>query len=145
MSNSLPEPVVIERTLNAPTSVVWKALTDIEVLQKWLSFFPAFKAEVGFETRFELGPEGREYMHICQVTEVEHERKLTYSWRYEGYSGDAYVTFALEPQGDMTLLTLTYRITEAFPLDNPDFAPENARQGWSYTADALKEFVELQN
>lgn len=142
MPNELPEPVVIERNLNAPVSLVWKALTDIEVLQKWLSFFPAIKPEVGFETRFALGPEGREYIHICQVTEVEHERKLTYSWRYEGYPGDAYVTFALEPQGETTQLTLTYRITELFPLDNPDFSPDSARMGWTYHADALKEVVE---
>lgn len=145
MIMQLPPPVVIHRTLNAPADMVWRALTDISLLQQWLSFFPDFKAEVGFETRFKLGPsEDRQYNHICQVTEVEDGRKLTYSWRFENIPGDSYVTFELEAQGEQTLLTLTHRITEAFPSDNPDLAAEGFATGWTYTADALKNFVESQ-
>ncbi len=142
MQEQLPDPVIISRTLNAPVSSVWKALTDIATLKKWLPFFPDFKPEVGFETRFMLGPEGREYKHICQVTEAETEKRLTYSWRYEGIPGDAYVTFELTPNGEQTNLILTYRITEMFPLDNPDFSLKNATMGWNGTADSLKKFVE---
>jgi uncharacterized protein YndB with AHSA1/START domain len=122
---------------------VWKALTDISLLKKWLPFFPDFKPEVGFETRFELGPDkDHQYTHICQVTEAEPGRKLTYSWRYAGYAGDSYVTYELEPQGDKTKITLTHRITEAFPADNPDFGADGFAQGWNYTLDALQKFTE---
>jgi uncharacterized protein YndB with AHSA1/START domain len=143
MQNKLPEPLVITRTLNAPVASVWKALSDINILKKWMPFFHDFKAEVGYEARFMLGssPE-RQYEHICQVTEAETEKKLTYSWRYEGIPGDAYVTFELTSVGGQTLLTLTYRITEMFPLDNPDFNPQNASYGWNHMADSLKEFIE---
>lgn len=143
MQDNLPDPLVITRTLNAPVASVWKALSDITTLRKWLPFFPDFKAEVGFETRFMLGatPE-RQYEHICHVTEVEEERKLTYSWRYEGVKGDAYVTFELVPDGDMTHLTLTHRITEPFPADNPDFDLKNASYGWNHILDGLKDFIE---
>ena len=143
MQSTLPDPLVITRTLNAPVASVWKALTDIAVLKKWMPFFPDFKAEVGFETRFMLGASpDRQYEHICQVTEAEAERKLTYSWRYEGITGDAYVTFELTPDGEQTQLTLTYRITEMFPPDHPDLTIENAAYGWNHIADSLKEFVE---
>jgi uncharacterized protein YndB with AHSA1/START domain len=143
MQNTLPEPLVITRTLNAPITSVWKALSDITTLKKWMPFFPAFKAEVGFETRFMLGSsEDRQYEHICQVTEAEAEKKLTYSWRYEGYPGDAYVTFELTPTGEQTHLTLTYRVTEMFPLGNPDFDIKTAAYGWNHLVDSLTEVVE---
>jgi uncharacterized protein YndB with AHSA1/START domain len=142
MQNKLPDPLVITRTLNAPVATVWKALSDINLLKKWMPFSD-FKAEVGFETCFMLGasPE-RQYEHICEVTEVEEEKKLTYSWRYEGHTGDAYATYELTPDGDQTLLTFTYRITEMFPLDNPDFDVKNASYGWNHLIDSMKELVE---
>jgi uncharacterized protein YndB with AHSA1/START domain len=142
MQNNLPEPLVITRTLNASVASVWKALSDIAILQKWMPF-PDFKAEVGFETRFMLGASpDRQYEHICHVTEAEDEKKLTYSWRYENVPGDAYVTFELTPAGEQTHLKLTYRITEMFPLDNPDFDIKMAAYGWNHLADSLKKVVE---
>jgi uncharacterized protein YndB with AHSA1/START domain len=135
--------IIIERTLNAPPEKVWLALTQEEQLKKWLSFFPEFKAEVGFETRFALGPDkDHQYVHICRVLEVVEGKKLTYTWRYDGYDGNSNITFELLPDGNQTKLTLTQEVTETFPADNPDFAQENAEKGWNYTADALKEFVE---
>ncbi|HKX72633.1 MAG TPA: SRPBCC domain-containing protein [Candidatus Saccharimonadales bacterium] len=145
MQNKLPEPLVITRTLNAPIASVWNALTDPTTLKKWMPFFPDFKAEVGFETRFMLGASpDRQYEHICHVTEVETEKKLTHSWRYEGIPGDAYVTYELAPAGEQTHLTLTYRITEMFPVndENQDLDIKNAVYGWNHFADSLKEFVE---
>ncbi len=143
MQTTLPEPLVITRTLNAPIARVWKALSDITTIKKWMPFFPDFKPEVGFETRFMLGASpDRQHEHICQVTEAEAERKLTYSWRYQGIPGDAYVTFELAPEGEQTHLTLTYRITEMFPLDNPDFNIKNAAYGWTHLVDSLQEVLE---
>jgi uncharacterized protein YndB with AHSA1/START domain len=135
--------IVIERTLNAPTEKVWQALTDGKQLKKWLPFFPEFKAEVGFETRFSLGRDkDHQYLHICKVLEVVDGKKLVYTWRYDGIAGNSSITFELSDDGGNTKLTLTQEVTEPFPADNPDFAQESAKEGWNYTADALKQFVE---
>lgn len=145
MQQKLPDPIVITRTLNAPVANVWKALSDSASLKKWMPFFPDFKAEVGFEARFMLGSSpDRQYEHICHVTEVETGERLTYSWRYEGVPGDAYVTYELKPDGERTQLTLTYRITDMFPVGDPQFDLDikNAVYGWNHIADSLKEYVE---
>ncbi len=146
MQDKLPEPLVISRVLSAPVESVWRALSDPTTLKKWMPFFPDFKPEVGFEARFMLGASpDRQQEHICHVTEVEVEKKLTYSWRYEGIPGDAYVTYELTPDGEQTLLTLTYRITEMFQVSDPafDLDIKNAVHGWNHIADSLKEFVEF--
>ena len=140
------EPLVIERIIDAPIDLVWKSLTDIELLKLWLPFFPAFKAEVGFEIRFLLGRDAdHQYLHICEVTEVIKRKKLTYSWRYDGYKGNSFVTYELFPEGKKTKVILTHRITEPFQEDNPDFAESNFKEGWTYTIEGLKTFVEKNN
>lgn len=86
----MADPLIIKRTINAPAPKVWQALTDIEQLHKWLPFFTEFEARVGFETRFELGPDdGHRYEHVCRVVEVIEGQKLTYTWRYQGYKGNS--------------------------------------------------------
>lgn len=137
------QPLVIERTYRAPIELVWKALTDRDELKQWSFDLPDFKAEVGFEFRFMQGKdEDHQYLHICQVTEVVAGRKLTYSWRYDGYEGISYVTFELFPEGGQTRLKFTHAGIESFPANNPDFARSNFAEGWTYMVDALKTFVE---
>jgi uncharacterized protein YndB with AHSA1/START domain len=134
------EPLVIERTINAPSDKVWQALTDIEQLQKWLPFFKEFKPEVGFETRFELGPaDGKKYEHICRVVDVVDGQSLTYTWYFEGHPGKSHVIFDISEAGGQTSLRLTHAILEPFSeeISRDDFA-----EGWNSTADGLKEFVE---
>jgi uncharacterized protein YndB with AHSA1/START domain len=138
------KPLVLERELQAPANLVWEALTDIRLLQKWQPYFTSFKPEVGFVTRFELGREGgRQYTHICEVTEVVEGKRLTYSWRYEGYEGDSYVTFELDARGSQqTKVTLTHTITEGFPASNPDFALRNFAEGWTNILTVLTHYTE---
>ena len=134
--------LVLEREVNAPSDLVWKALTDFTLLKQWMPFFPEFKAEVGFETRFPLGPdEDHQYGHIVKVFEVIPNKKLTYTWYYEGYSGKSHVTFDLIAQGEKTKVVLTHVITEEFPAE-PAFSKKNFAEGWTYTIDGLKKFVE---
>ena len=143
--NTLPKPLILERIVDAPVSLVWRSLTDITLLKQWLPFFPDFKPEVGFETRFLLGRDSKQqWMHICRVLDVETEKKITYTWQYEGYSGASHVTFELFPQGEQTKIVLTHTITEAFPEDNPHFALKNFESGWNYIIDGLKKFAQSQ-
>jgi uncharacterized protein YndB with AHSA1/START domain len=125
------EPVVIEKTLQAPVSHVWKALTDAEAMRKWYFQMPEFKAAVGFEFSFVAENDDKKFMHLCMVTQVIPERKLSYSWRYEGYPGNSEVTFDLFPEGDTTRLRVTHTGLETFPRDE-DFARANFQAGWTH-------------
>ena len=138
------EPFIIERTYNAPIFKVWKAITEKDEMKKWYFDLTEFKTEVGFEFQFVGGPEdGKQYLHVCKITEVIKEKKLAYSWRYDGYEGNSFVTFELFEEGTKTRLKLTHASLETFPNNNPDFAKKNFAEGWTHIiGTALKEFVE---
>lgn len=138
------KPFVIERIFHAPIETVWKAITDKNDMKQWYFDLVEFKPEVGFEFRFEGGPdEGTRYLHVCVVTEVLEGKKLTYSWRYDGYPGISFVTFELFPEADKTRLLLTHAGLESFPASIPDFAKENFVEGWTeIIGTSLKSFLE---
>jgi uncharacterized protein YndB with AHSA1/START domain len=136
---------VIERSYNAPRKKVWRAITNKEDMKQWYFDLPEFKPEVGFEFEFTGGKEdGIQYLHRCRITEVVPEKKLTYSWRYEGYEGISYVTFELFDEGDSnTRLKLTHTGLETFPKSNPDLDKKNFAAGWTdIIGNYLKGFVE---
>ncbi len=138
-------PFTLERTYNAPVSKVWHALTDKEAMKKWYFDITGFKPEVGFEFQFYgQGKEGEQYLHLCKVTEVVKERKLQYSWRYDGYEGISFVSFELFAEGDKTRVKLTHEGLENFPvIPNNAFAKENFAEGWtSLIGTSLKDFTE---
>ena len=85
--------------LNAPPSRVWKALTDNNELKQWYFVLEDFKPEVGFEFKFAVEHEGRNWVRLCRVTEVIPNKKLSYTWRYEGIPGDTLLTFELILEG----------------------------------------------
>lgn len=137
------EPFVIERTFDAPVERVWRAITDKEEMKQWYFDIEKFKPEVGFEFKFYGENEGRKYTHLCRITEVIVGKKPTYTWRYEGYEGNSFVTFELFAEGSATRLKLTHEGLETFPVSNPDFAKENFIAGWTYIiGSSLEEFVE---
>jgi uncharacterized protein YndB with AHSA1/START domain len=127
------QPIFLERLLNAPISKVWEAITNKDEMKKWYFDLPEFKAEIGFTFQF-LGSEetGTQYLHLCEVTEVVLGKKLTYSWRYDGYQGNSFVTFELFEQGDKTLLQLTHKGVDTFDKTNPDFAKNDFVEGWTH-------------
>lgn len=136
-------PVVIERTYNAPAAQVWKAISDKDEMKKWYFDLAEFRPEVGFEFRFEGGPDHKKFLHLCKVTEVIKGKRLTYSWRYDGYEGNSFVTFDLLPEGDKTTVRLTHVGLETFPAV-AEFARHNFVAGWTdILSRSLKEFLEL--
>ena len=137
------KPFIIERTYNAPIEKVWKAITDPNDMKQWYFDLPGFKAEMGYEFQFYGGTEGKQYLHLCEVTEVVPGQKLTYSWRYDGYPGKSFVTWELYDEGGKTRLVLTHAGLETFPVNEPDFAAKNFVVGWTELLGALlKGFVE---
>jgi uncharacterized protein YndB with AHSA1/START domain len=140
--NNLAEAVVIERTFNAPVARVWKALTDVDQMRIWYFDLKKFKPEVGFEFAFVVEHEGNRYDHRCRVTEVIPQKKIAYTWRYEGHEGVSLVTFELFAEGEKTRLKLTHEGLENFPK-TAAFARENFEKGWTeIIGSSLKQFVE---
>ena len=136
------EPLVIERTFNAPAARVWRALTNKDEMKRWYFDLKEFKAEVGFEFQFTVEHEGFKYAHHCKIKEVIPGKKLVHSWRYDGYEGDSQVTFELFAEGNQTRLKLTHEGLESFPKI-PAFARTNFMEGWTQiVGSSLKEFVE---
>ena len=136
--------IVLERLFNARSSKVWKAITDKDEMKSWYFDLVDFKAVVGFKFQFTGGPTpDRQYLHLCEITEVNPGKKLTYSWSYDGYSGKSFVTFELFEQENKTLLKLTHEDIETFPKEKADFAKSNFVEGWNYIVHtALKDYLE---
>ena len=139
---NLAEAVVIELTFDAPVVRVWKAITDVEAMRRWYFDLKEFKPEVGFEFEFIVEHEGTKYHHLCKITEVIPQKKLAYTWRYQGHEGDSLVTFELFPEDGKTRLKLTHEGLETFPK-TPSFARKNFMEGWTQiVGSSLKGFVE---
>ena len=138
-------PFIIEKIVNAPVSKVWKAITDQKEMKQWYFDIPGFKAEVGFKFQFYgEGKTGEKFLHLCEITDVVKNKKLTHSWRYDGYEGNSFVTFELFDEGGKTRVKLTHEGLETFPRTaHDDFAKENFAEGWTHiVGKALKDFVE---
>jgi uncharacterized protein YndB with AHSA1/START domain len=134
--------VVVERTFNAPVARVWKALTDVDQMREWYFDLKEFKPQVGFEFDFVVEHEGNRYHHLCRITEVVPEKKISYSWRYKDAPGDSLVTIELFADGDKTRLKLRHTGLETFPK-TPAYARKNFEQGWTaIIGTELKQFVE---
>ena len=132
MKTSEP-PVIVTQNFTQTAATVWKAITEVDEMRQW--FFdniPAFKAEVGFQTRFNVKAPSRDFMHVWTLTEVIPQQKLVYNWKYENCAGDSFVTFELTPIKEGTQLTLTTTVIEDFPDEIPEFKHESCVAGWNY-------------
>lgn len=129
---SANQPLIVERSYDAPPETIWQAITDPERMKQWYFDLPGFRAEVGYKFQFTGGPAPeRQYLHLCEITEAIPNEQLTYSWRYDGYEGNSFVTFALFPKEGKTLLRLTHIGLNTFPASNPDLAASNFEAGWT--------------
>jgi len=139
------EPIIVERTFDAPIATVWKAISDRDTMIKWYFEIAAFKPEVGFKFQFTaVGEDGiKKFVHLCEVKDVIVPRKLGYSWRYEGYPGDTLVTWELFEEDDKTRLKLTHKGFETFPEEAKEISRHNFVMGWNaIIGTGLKGFLE---
>ena len=138
------EPIIVEQEMKKSVDIVWSAITDIDQMRQWyFDNIPAFKPEVGFETRFMVESETREFLHIWKVTEVIPQKFIKYNWSYEECVGDSFVVFELFKQNSSTLLRLSHHVTEDFPDDISEFTRESGLAGWTFfIKQRLKEFLE---
>lgn len=142
-SSGAESPVVVERTFDASADKVWRAITEIEQMKHWfMRELASFKAEVGFETAFNVHHNGKDYPHSWKVIEVVPQRKVAVEWRFPGNSGISVATMELFPEGARTRLRVTHTGIDSHPQDNPDFARESFQQGWNEIADQLQAYME---
>jgi uncharacterized protein YndB with AHSA1/START domain len=126
-------PIIVTQLFKQSIETVWKAITEVNQMQQW--FFdniPDFKAEVGFQTQFNVKAPSRDFLHIWTITEVVPNEKIVTYWKYENCKGNSYVTFELKPHNEGTQFTVITKVIEDFPDDIPEFARESCIGGWNY-------------
>ena len=138
--------VVVERTIDAPVEKLWMAISDPVVMKEWYFNVPDFRPVVGTKFQFLEGPPDKKYLHLCEVVEVVPERRLAYSWRFEGMPGESVVTFELTPEGNKTKIKLTHAGVESFAVSgDPNVSKASFTAGWTdLITRMLPEFMEKQ-
>ena len=138
--------VIIERVFDAERSLIWQALTEKDLMKLWYFDLNEFKLEKGFVFRFTgCSAAGTNYTHTCEITEIIPQKKLSYTWRYDGYEGISLVTFELFDEAEKTKLILTHSGLDTFPSDIPDLAIHKFEEGWiEIINNSLKLFIETQ-
>jgi uncharacterized protein YndB with AHSA1/START domain len=100
--------IEVDQFLSRPPDRVWQALTDPELLARWLmpnDFRPAVGHQFTFRT--EAVPEhGFDGIVHCQVLDLDPPRLLRLSWR--GGRLDTVVSWRLVPEGAGTRLLITH-------------------------------------
>jgi len=137
-------PIVVSQDYKATPLEIWNAITRPQQMRKWyFEQLQDFKAKVGFKTQFVIQHEDRIFTHQWEITKVIPQKKISYSWQYEEYSGLAEVSFEIHLSENSTTLTLTNIILENFPENIPEFTRENCLGGWQYfIQQELKKYFE---
>jgi uncharacterized protein YndB with AHSA1/START domain len=140
-------PIIVEEYFNTHIEEVWRSITELNQMKKWyFENILEFKAEVGFETQFNVLSEERSFLHIWKVTEVIPNKKIVYNWTYEEYDGSADMVFELFDEKDSIKLQIRVIVLEDFPEDIPEFTRESCTGGWEYFIKGrLKEYIEKNN
>ena len=96
----------VDRVYPHARATVWRALTDRDLLGRWL--MPNdFRPELGHEFTFETEPgPGFDGVVRCRVLAIDEPRSMTWSWR--GGPIDTEVTFSLEPVAAGTRLVVVH-------------------------------------
>lgn len=124
---------------------LWKALTDIHEMKQW--YFPVlaeFQPEPGFETVFTVHNEGQDFPHRWKIIEAILDKKLNYSWSFDGYPGKSLLSFELSEVEAGTKLRLTHSGLDSFqPQRHPELSKDNFEAGWKQIiGTSLKSYLE---
>ena len=136
----------IERLIDAPPDVVFRAWTTTEAMEQWYRDGDDFVARVveldvrvGGRYRVEFGPTGEPpYVETGVYLEIEPPRRLVMSEKIEGVEmpwSDTLVTVVLEEEDDKTRLVLVH---EQFPSTAHRDA---AAGGWPGFIDRIERYV----
>ena len=116
---------------------VWRALTDPELLVRWLLPVVGFELTPGAAFTLQAPPQpGWDGKVGCKVIEVEAQAKLSYSWVVGEL--DTIVTFTLAPSARGTRLSLVH--SGFAPTQKQNFG--GARYGWRMMGDRLVDLLD---
>ena len=99
MTDGPTDRVVVEREFACRPALLWRALTEPHLIREWLMEADAAPRPGG---RFSLSADWGEV--ACEVTTLEPERALAYSWRTKDL--DSVVTWTLTPTAGGTRLRM---------------------------------------
>ncbi|MBS1494147.1 MAG: SRPBCC domain-containing protein [Bacteroidetes bacterium] len=136
------EPVIKEVTIDAPVSKVWKAITEKEQIAEWLMPSNDFELKAGTTFHMTGSSKGVEYPHICTITEIVPEKKLSYTWAVKDKLSDTLVTYELEEQDGKTKVTLTHSGWDKVTLNTVGATREDYNNGWNHVLPGLQKYVE---
>jgi uncharacterized protein YndB with AHSA1/START domain len=122
--------VVVEREVPFPPEKVWRALTQPELIEKWLmknDFKPV--VDHAFTLRADWGAVD------CKVLAVEPKKTLSYTW--VAYGLKSIVTWTLTPTSAGTRLRMEQ---SGFQPDQPQYY-EGAKGGWQRFFAALEQVL----
>jgi uncharacterized protein YndB with AHSA1/START domain len=127
--------VIVEREIAHPPEKIWRALTQPHLIEEWL-MKNDFKPVTGH--RFNLRKDPRPDVSIivdCQVTAIEPNRTLSYTW--EAYGLESVVTWTLTPTPTGTSL----RMEQSGFRPDQEQAYRGARSGWHQYFAALEQVL----
>ena len=127
--------LVIERLFPHPLEKLWRALTESPLLAQWL-LKNDFEPVVGHRFQFhqQQAPNWDGAID-CEVLEVDHLKRLSYSWKALGLG--SVVLFTLTPVEGGTHVRMEH---SGFRLDQPA-AYGGAKYGWQRFFDGLERML----
>lgn len=123
-----------DEVFSDPIEVVWRAVTDPEVLARWL-MDNDFQPRVGHKFTLRESPNAEcQGGAACEVLEIDPPSRMVWSWN-GGMEGEVptRVVFELRSEGSGTRLTLRHQ-GEATPAQG-----ESVRGGWTRKLGALRQ------
>ncbi len=134
--NSDKKDIVVDEVVPHTADVVWKAITDKNLIGRWLMAPQGFAPVVGTRFTYQTTPGGAwDGVIHCEVLVVELNRRLVYAWKgghpdnVEGYGAplDTVVSFTLTPSEAGTRVQLVH---SGFVVPRNAGALENMGKGW---------------
>lgn len=128
--------IVVDETVPHSPAVIWRALTDRDLIGRWLMAPRGFTPVVGTEFTYQTSPGGAwDGVIHCRVLEVVAERRLAYAWKgghpdnVSGYGAplDTIVSFTLSAVDGGTRVQVVH---SGFALPRNEGAFRNMGDGW---------------
>ncbi|MGH3071463.1 MAG: SRPBCC family protein [Gaiellaceae bacterium] len=132
--------IELTRTIEAPPSTVFHALTDADELARWWTTSSSSEPRAGgaFSYRFEFEDATRDHTYEGAYLEVTPDERVSYPWH--AAAGETTVDVRLRTRGEGTELTLRHT---GWPEGaDADEAVQLHEQGWSFFLDNLVAHLE---
>jgi len=125
----------VERTYNAPITLVWQAITNRAMMKEWyFDFDETFKLEPGAVFEWTAGDtENKQWLHRGKMLEIVPGEKLMHTWEYPGYKGTSTLSWNLfKVDENTTKVILIHEFTVPFDNSVAELKTSNFEMGWTH-------------